>query len=391
MTSSDVRSRFPGLSDGWVRFDGPAGTLPVDTSVDAIADYMRSPKPANLGGEFAATKASDEVVATARATVARFLGAQADQVVFGPSTTNLMFAFTRALSRHWEPGDRIVCTQLDHDSNVSPWLLAARDVGATVEFLEVDPTDGTLDVEPLKELCADGRTRWVAISGASNLTGHAPDLARATAIAHEMGARILVDGVARVPHLPTNAAALGVDVLSTSPYKWYGPHAGVLVVRDNLLREVEPYRVRPADYDGPPRWETGTPQIELLAGITAAAEFMMETPLADEAERETRLLARLQEGLHEISGVTVHAPSVTPDRAPTVIFTVDGHSPEQVDRYLASRKIAVWHGDNYACELIDALGLRATGGAVRAGIVRYTTESDVDALLVALMELTKAN
>jgi len=366
-------------------------TEPALSDLDAIADYMRSPRPANLGGEFAATKASDEVVATARATVARFLGAEADQVVFGPSTTNLMFAFTRALSRHWEPGDRIVCTQLDHDSNVSPWLLAARDVGASVEFLEVDPTDGTLDVEPLKELCADGRTRWVAISGASNLTGHAPDLTRATAIAHEMGARILVDGVARVPHLPTNVAALGVDVLSTSPYKWYGPHAGVLVVRDNLLREVEPYRVRPADYDGPPRWETGTPQIELLAGITAAAEFMMETPLADEAEKETRLLARLQEGLHEISGVTVHAPSVTPDRAPTVIFTVAGHSPEDVDRYLASNKIAVWHGDNYACELIDALGLRATGGAVRAGIVRYTTESDVDALLAALVELTRAN
>ena len=388
MTSSDVRSRFPGLSDGWVRFDGPAGTLPVDTSVNAIADYMRSPKPANLGGEFAATKASDDVVAQARSTVARFLGAEADQVVFGPSTTNLMFAFTRALSRHWEPGDRIVCTQLDHDSNVSPWLWAARDVGATVEFLEVDPTDGTLDVEPLKDLCADGRTRWVAISGASNLTGHAPDLARATAIAHEMGARILVDGVARVPHLPTNVAELGVDVLSTSPYKWYGPHAGVLVVRDNLLREIEPYRVRPADYDGPPRWETGTPQIELLAGITAAAEFMMETPLADEAEKETRLLARLQEGMHEISGVTVHAPSVTPDRAPTVIFTVAGHSPEAVDRYLASKKIAVWHGDNYACELSDALGLRSTGGAVRAGIVRYTTEADVDTLLAALVELT---
>ena len=388
MTSSDVRSRFPGLSDGWVRFDGPAGTLPVDTSVNAIADYMRSPKPANLGGEFAATKASDDVVAQARSTVARFLGAEADQVVFGPSTTNLMFAFTRALSRHWEPGDRIVCTQLDHDSNVSPWLWAARDVGATVEFLEVDPTDGTLDVEPLKDLCADGRTRWVAISGASNLTGHAPDLARATAIAHEMGARILAEGVARVPHLPTNVAELGVDVLSTSPYKWYGPHAGVLVVRDNLLREIEPYRVRPADYDGPPRWETGTPQIELLAGITAAAEFMMETPLADEAEKETRLLARLQEGMHEISGVTVHAPSVTPDRAPTVIFTVAGHSPEAVDRYLASKKIAVWHGDNYACELIDALGLRSTGGAVRAGIVRYTTEADVDTLLASLVELT---
>ena len=389
MTSpTDVRSRFPGLSDGWVRFDGPAGTLPVDTSVAAIADYMRSPAPANLGGEFDASKASDAVVWDAREAVAGFVGAEAGEIVFGPSTTNLMFAFTRALSRTWEAGDRIVCTQLDHDSNVSPWLLAARDVGATVEMLEVDPVDGTLDVEPLKGLCSDGRTRWVAISGASNLTGHAPDLARAVAIAHEAGARILVDGVARVPHLPTDAAALGVDVLSTSPYKWYGPHAGVLAVRNNLLREIEPYRVRPADYDGPPRWETGTPQIELLAGVAAAARFMTATPLQEENERETRLLARLQEGLHDVPGVSVHGPSVTPDRAPTVVFTVAGHAPEAVDRYLASRRIAVWHGDNYACELVDALGLRAGGGLVRAGIVRYTTADDVDALLAALHDLT---
>ncbi len=388
MTAADVRSRFPGLSDGWVRLDGPAGTLPVDTCVDAIADYMRSPAPANLGGSFAASRASDAVVDRARQTVGRLVGAQPDEIVFGPSTTNLMFAFTRALSRSWEPGDRIVCTQLDHDSNVSPWLLAARDVGATVEMLEVDPVDGTLDVEPLKGLCADGRTRWVAISGASNLTGHAPDLARAAAIAHEHGARILVDGVARVPHLPTDAAALDLDVLSTSPYKWYGPHAGVLAVRHDLLRTVEPYRVRPADYDGPARWETGTPQIELLAGITAAAEFMLSTPVAQVSAHEIELLARLQGGLHDIPGVTVHGPSVTPDRAPTVVFTVAGHTPSQVDEFLASRRIAVWHGDNYACELIDALGLRATGGTVRAGIVRYTTADDVAALLVALTELT---
>ena len=388
MTSpSDIRSRFPGLSDGWVRFDGPAGTLPVDTSVAAIADYMHSPAPANLGGEFDASKASDAVVWDAREAVAGLIGAQADEIVFGPSTTNLMFAFTRALARTWDPGDRIVCTQLDHDSNVSPWLLAARDAGAVVEMLEVDPVDGTLDVEPLKGLCADGRTRWVAISGASNLTGHAPDLARAVAIAHEAGARVLVDGVARVPHLPTDAEALGVDVLSTSPYKWYGPHAGVLAVRNDLLRAIEPYRVRPADYDGPPRWETGTAQIELLAGIAAAARFMTDTPLAEENAHETRLLAQLQEGLHDVPGVTVHGPSVSPDRAPTVVFTVAGHSPLEVDRYLASRRIAVWHGDNYACELVDALGLRASGGLVRAGIVRYTTSDDVAALLAALHEL----
>ena len=391
MTSTaDLRSRFPGLSDGWVRLDGPAGTLPVDTCVDAIADYMRSSSPANLGGEFAASKQSDEVVDRARASVARLVGARPEEILFGPSTTNLLFSFTRALSQQWQPGDRIVCTQLDHDSNIAPWMLAARDVGATVELLPVDPVDGTLDVEPLTALCADGRTRWVAISGASNMTGHAPDLERAVAIAHEHGARILVDGVARVPHLPTDAAALGVDVLSTSPYKWYGPHAGALAVRGGLLQEVEPYRVRPADYVGPFRWETGTTQIEVLAGVTAAAEFMLSTSIAEEAERETRLLALLQEGLHELPGVTVHGPSVTPDRAPTVIFTVAGRSSEEVDRHLASRRIAVWHGDNYAKELVDALGLRAVGGPVRAGIVRYTTEDDVRALLDAVAELGAA-
>ena len=385
---TDVRSRFPGLSDGWVRFDGPAGTLPVDTCVDAIADYMRSPRVANLGGEFVASKESDAVVDGARAAIARLVNAQADEVVIGPSTTNLTFAFTRALAQHWKPGDRIVCTQLDHDSNISPWMLAARDAGATIEMLEVDPVDGTLDVEPLKGLCADGRTRWVAICGASNLTGHAPDLVRAVELAHEYGARIHVDGVARVPHLPTDVAALGVDSLSTSPYKWYGPHAGALIVRNNLLREVEPYRVRPADYDGPLRWEMGTSQVEVMAGITAAAEFMLETPIAEAGAVETRLLALLQEGLHDTPGVTVHGPSVTPDRAPTVVFTVAGHEPQAVAAYLATRKIAVWSGDNYAKELVDAFGLRASGGVVRAGIVRYNTADDVTALLEAVRELS---
>ncbi len=379
--------RFPGLSDDWIRFDGPAGTLPVDTCVDAIADYMRSPAPANLGGEFGASRRSDEVVERSRQAVARLVNAQADEVVFGPSTTNLLFAFTRALSREWAPGDRIVCTQLDHDSNVAPWLLAARDVGATVDFLKVDAADGTLDVEPLADLCSDGRTRWVAISGASNLTGYVPDLARATAIAHEAGARILVDGVARVPHLPTDVVALDVDALTTSPYKWYGPHCGALIVRNNMLRTVEPYRVRPADYDGPPRWETGTPQIELLAGVTAAAEFMLETSIADEAVAETALLAQLQEGLLSIPGVTVHGPAVTPDRAPTVAFTIDGRNSGDVARALAERRIAVWGGDNYAYELVNALGLRGRGGVVRAGVVRYTTADDVAALLAAVVEV----
>ena len=388
LTGEAVRHRFPGIAGGWARFDGPAGTLPVDTCTVAIADYMSSPAPANLGGAFLASQASDEVVTNARVATARLVGAEPEEIVFGPSTTNLMFAFTRALSQQWSAGDRIVCTQLDHDSNITPWVLAARDVGATVEMLPVDPVDGTLDVEPLSALCADGRTRWVALSGASNLTGFAPDIARAAAIAHEHGARILVDGVARVPHLPTNAAALNVDVLSTSPYKWYGPHAGVLAVRGGLLASIEPYRVRPADYVGPPRWETGTPQIELLAGITAAAEFMTESAIADVQAEETRLLALLQEGLHDLPGVVVHGPSVSTERAPTVIFTVTGMAPEEVAARLADERIAVWSGDNYACELIDALGLRAGGGAVRAGIVRYSSVDDVVRLLTAVANLS---
>ena len=173
----------------------------------------------------------------------------------------------------------------------------------------------------------------------------------------------------------------------SSPYKWYGPHAGALVVRHNLLREIEPYRVRPADYDGPARWETGTPQIELLAGIAAAAEFMLDSGVADVSRRETHLLELLQSGLSEVPGVTVRGPGVTPDRAPTVVFTVAGRSPSEVDAFLASRRIAVWHGDNYATELVDALGLRESGGLVRAGIVRYTTEDDIAALLAALTDL----
>lgn len=387
---TDARSRFPGLCDGWVRFDGPAGTLPVDTCVDAIADYMRSPDPANLDGAFEASHRSEAVVQRAREGVARLLNAAPDEVVFGPSTTNLMFAFTRAMAQTWEHGDRIVCTQLDHDSNISPWMLAARDVGASVELLEVDPVDGTLDVEPLKDLCADGRTRWVAISGASNLTGHAPDLQRATAIAHEAGAKILVDGVARVPHLPTDVAELDIDVLSTSPYKWYGPHAGALVVRKNLLREIEPYRVRPADYDGPPRWETGTAQIEVLAGVAAAVDFMLETPIAEASRAETRLLAELQSGLMSTDGIQVHGPPVAEHRAPTVVFTVDGRDSGEVASLLAERRIAVWSGHNYACELVDAFGLRERGGIVRAGITRYTSSADIQTLLSALAEIGPA-
>jgi cysteine desulfurase family protein (TIGR01976 family) len=380
-----LKHRFPGLVDGWVRLDGAGGTLVVDTAIEAMTDFLRSPASSNLGGDFAASRACGELVDRARAAVAGLVGARADQVVFGPNSTTLVMAYTRALGRLLQPGDQIVCTQLDHDSNITPWSLMAADVGAEVVMWPLDPSRG-LDTDVLASLLDGGRVRWVAISGASNLTGAVPPIAEIVAAAHGHGARVHLDAVARVPHLPTHHAALGVDSLVSSSYKWFGPHAGALVLSDDLLATVEPYRVRPADYGGVRGFETGTPSFEDFAGVVAAAEFMAETN-ASSAGAEEAMLARLERGLDDLRGVTTYAPPPASERAPTAIFTVEGHRPEAVAAHLADHEIAVWAGHCYAVELIDALGLTAGGGAVRASIVRYNDEPDIDRLLESLAGL----
>jgi cysteine desulfurase family protein (TIGR01976 family) len=388
----NVRDRFPGLSDGWVRFDGPAGTLPVDRAIDAMHAYLCSAAPANVGGAFDASIATGAMVDDVRAQVGTLLGCDAEQVIFGASATALMFAYTRALARTWRGSERIVCTQLDHDSNVTPWVDAAHEAGASVTMVPVDPRDGTLDLADVERELRAGDVAWVALSGASNLTGFAPDLAAAARLAHDAGARLHVDAVARVPHLPVDVHGLAVDSLVTSPYKWYGPHAGVLVLHPDLLRGVEPYRVRPADYDGPDRWETGTKSFETIAGTGGAAAFMLEQPWPAVMDAEAALLRRLEDGLRSIRGVTSYGPAraARGERAPTTIFNVGDLAPSAVAAMLAERRIAVWSGDNYACELVDALGLRARGGVVRAGVVRHTTVDDVDALLAAVTDIAKS-
>jgi selenocysteine lyase/cysteine desulfurase len=269
-------------------------------------------------------------------------------------------------------------------------VLAARDAGASVTTLPVDPHDGSLDLADLERELAAGGTAWVALTGASNLSGWAPDLRAALELTHAAGARLHVDAVARAPHLPTDVNGWGIDSLVTSPYKWYGPHAGVLVLQPELLHGVEPYRVRPADYDGPERWETGTGQFEVMAGVGGAARFMNEEPFATVTAQEAELLQRLEDGLRAIPGVTVYGPRAAEGRAPTTIFNVGEHAPLEVAATLARRRIAVWSGDNYACELIDALGLRERGGVVRAGVVRHTNTDDVDALVGAVGEIATA-
>ncbi|MDQ1519951.1 MAG: hypothetical protein QOI55_1024 [Actinomycetota bacterium] len=373
-----------------MRLDGPAGTLPVDTSIDAMHAYLCSSAPANTGGRFEASMRTTAMVDEVRSSVGRLLGTAGSQVIFGASATALMFAYTRALARQWRGSERIgrvVCTQLDHDSNVTPWVSAAEDTGAEVTTIPVDPADGTLDLADLERALNGGNVAWVALCGASNLTGVAPDLRAAASMTHDAGARLHVDAVARVPHLPVDVNDWGIDSLVTSPYKWYGPHAGILVLQPDLLRDVEPYRVRPADYEGPERWESGTKAFETIAGIGGAAAFMAEHPWDAVHATETALLERLENGLRAIPGVTVYGPRSTAGRAPTTIFNLGSRAPGWVAGALAERRIAVWSGDNYACDLIDALGLRERGGAVRAGIVRHTTADDVDALLAALTDL----
>jgi cysteine desulfurase family protein (TIGR01976 family) len=381
---TEFRDRFPGIGEDWARFDGPAGTQMVDTAIDAVADFLRSGENANNHGEFAASVACTELVHDARQCVARLLGADPEGIAFGANMTTLNFALTRALARTWTPGDEIVGTRLDHDANITPWQLAADDVGAVLRLAEFDTETGRLDPAAVAALIGP-RTRWVAVTGASNALGTMPDLAAIVASAHAAGARVLVDGVHLVPHVAVDLAVLGCDAFLTSPYKWYGPHSGVLWLAPDLRDSLPAYKVRPAPDDAPGRWETGTTSFEAVAGIRAAAAFLLETGMDTIGRHEQDLFARLLDSLLEFDHVTVHGPRERTDRTPTVSFTVRGHAPDAVAAHLAGRSVAVWSGNYYAVETMAALGL--TRGAVRAGVSCYTSDRDVDRLLAAVADL----
>jgi cysteine desulfurase family protein (TIGR01976 family) len=380
-----MRERFPGIGDDWARFDGPAGTQMVDSAIDATADFLRSGDNANNHGVFAASIACTGLVADARRCVARLLGADPGGIVFGANMTTLNFALTRALAREWSVGDEIVGTRLDHDANVTPWQLAADDAGAVLRLAEFDPMTGRLDPEAVITLIGP-RTRWVAITGASNALGTMPDLAPVVAAAHAAGARVLVDGVHLVPHAAVDLAALGCDAFLTSPYKWYGPHAGVLWLAPDLRDSLPVYKVRPAPAAAPGRWETGTTAFEAVAGIRAAAAFLLEVGMDVIGRHETDRFTALLDELLDLDHVTVHGPRDLASRTPTVSFTVAGHHPDEVAAHLATRRIAVWSGNYYAVETMAALGL-TDGGAVRAGVSCYTSETDVSRFVAAVAEL----
>ena len=379
---NDLRSRFPGLGDGWARFDGAAGTQVVDSAIAATEAWQRSGNNANVHGAFPAADACDALVVEARATMGRLLGASAEGMVIGPSTTSNLMGITRAAARDLRPGDEIVCTELDHDANIAPWLLAAADAGASVKMARVDPNTARLASSSVIDLLTN-RTRWVAVTGASNAVGVMPDLPAITSAAHSSGALVAVDGVHLTPHQVIDIEAIGCDLYCASAYKWYGPHLAITWVRPELLDRLEAYKVRPADNHGPRQFELGTPLFEALAGLVAAAEFLSEQHSTGLIKREAATFARLLGGLQEIDGVQLVGPHDGADRAPTLGFLVDGQTPAQTAAALAGCEIAVWDGHNYAVELMKALGL-GDAGVVRAGVVAYIDDEDVDRLLEAV-------
>src|SRR5581483_7218099 len=386
---SGYRDCFPGLAGDWARFDGPAGTQMVDVAIDATAAFSRSGANANSHGFFDAAREVDALMDRARTSVGVLLGGDPAGVVFGPSTTNLLFGLTRAIARQLQPGDEIVVTQLDHDANVTPWRLAASDAGASVTTAKIDAATGTLPVDAVASLVTS-RTRWVAVTGASNAIGTIPDVAAIANAVHEAGARLLVDGVHLAPHRHIDVGALGCDALATSSYKWYGPHAAALWIEPSLLESLDAYRVRPAPSTGPGKFETGTPAFETIAGVDAAARFVTDVGLAAIRAAEEAVFAPLFEGLQSDDGVEVYGLPSLEGRTPTVAFNVRGQTADEVARALARDRIAVWSGDYYAVEIMAALGLDTRGGAVRAGVSSYNTPDDVDRLLASVRALTRS-
>jgi cysteine desulfurase family protein (TIGR01976 family) len=377
------RDRFPGLRDGWARLDGPAGTQMVDSAIEAMDGWMRSGSNANHGGVFKAAHETDELVEQTRTAVGALLGGDPGSVAFGPSMTDMTMRFAGAACRELGPGDEVVCTRLDHDANVRPWVIHAERNGASVRFADPDPDTLELPAAAVEAVLTD-RTRWLAVTAASNAVGSVPDLPGIIAAAHAAGTRVYVDAVHAAPHRRLDVEALGCDALACSAYKWFGPHIGILWGRRELLEELTPDKLKPSPDTVPDRWELGTLPFESLAGVRAAADYMLSTDWDDVRAHEQQLLAAALNGLGAMDHVTVYGAAR--DRAPTLMFNVAGRTADEVAVALAEREIAVWQGNYYAWELERHLGL-APHGAVRAGFVHYNDEADAERLLAAVADL----
>lgn len=398
----EIRAQFPALAVGSrIYLDGPGGTQMCAPAITAMLRHLES-GTANLGGAFRTSVETGALSDAAHAAMADLLGAAAEDIAFGPNMTSLTLSVSRALARDWREGDEIVVTRLDHDANVAPWLLAAADRGVTVRWLDFDPDSRALRLDMLSALLGP-RTRLVAVGGASNAIGTLNDIATISAIVKGQSDAILfVDAVQSVPHIVTDVAALGCDLLVCSPYKFFGPHQGVLWGRAELLEQLRAYKVRPAaDRPAARAFETGTPSFEAQAAVigtidyfeTCGARFApnaatriqrLRSAFAAFHAYEEQLSQRLLDGLRAIEAVKLWGPPTIAGRVPTFGITIANRHPDRVAEALARRDIFAWSGHFYAVEVIARLGLAESGGLLRLGLCHYNTAEEVDRTLDAL-------
>ncbi len=401
------RDQFPALSreiNGHraIYFDGPAGSQVPTRVVEAVGHYLRTMN-ANHGGLFRTAEESDRMLDEAHRALADLVGTDdPETVAFGANMTNLTFALSRALARTWQPGDEVIVTRLDHDANVTPWVLAARDAQATVRHIEIRQPECMLDLDDLAAKLSK-KTRLVAVACASNAAGSINPVQRIVQMAHDVGALVFLDAVHYAPHGLMEVDRWGCDFLACSAYKFFGPHVGVLWGRRELLEDLPAYKLRPAPDSLPGRWMTGTQSHEGIAGALAAVEYLadlgrklqpeatdrrtaLEAAYQGIGQYEGRLAARLIEGLVELPDVKVWGitdPSRFDERVPTLAITHRRLTPDQLARRLGQEGIFVWHGNFYALPLTEALGLEPDG-MVRIGLLHYNTEEEVQRLLSVL-------
>ncbi|HZZ00881.1 MAG TPA: cysteine desulfurase-like protein [Candidatus Baltobacteraceae bacterium] len=402
-----VRQAFPALAirDGnrpRVYLDNPAGTQVPETVADAIRRCLIETN-ANLGGYFTTSIAAGGIVADGYRAAADLLGAACErEIVVGPSMTALTFNLSRSLAHRIEPGDEIVVTKMDHDGNIAPWLAIAQERGAVVRWVPFDRSTWRIERAALADVLS-AKTRVVALNYASNLTGSINDVAALCKLVRDAGALSYVDAVQFAPHGFVDVAALGCDFLACSPYKFFGPHLGIVWGREELLQRLHPYKVRPQADDSPAKFETGTPQIELFAGLTATVDYLawLGAQTGASGNRRNRIRAafeatvayeailarRLIDGLQRFDGISICGltdPSDARSRVPTVSFTHARIASADVARAIARENVFVWSGHNFALEVVRSLGISEEDGVVRIGAAHYNTLEEIDTALDAL-------
>ena len=409
-----VRQQFPALDRPAVFLDNPAGTQISKQSLDRINRYLLDHN-ANHEGMFETSRLSDEVLHEAHAAMADFLNAsRPEEIVFGNNMTTLTMHMSRSLARTLQAGDNILVTRLDHDANISPWMLIAEDKGCNLIWVDIDVEQGTLDLDDFAR-ALDRKPKIAAFGYASNLLGTINPVRKLTKMAHEAGALVYIDAVQYAPHGPIDVQDLDCDFLVCSAYKFFGPHAGALYGKYDLLNELKAYKVRPASDEPPYKFETGTQNHEGIAGVLGALEYFewvasqfggdqtqwkesgfsgrrlaykqaMSALQASEAELSRALI----EAVESVPGTRIHGVTDLArleERVPTVSFTLAGKDPAQIAEALGRKGFYVWNGHNYALAIVERLGLLESGGMIRVGPVHYNTLDEIHRFQEALLQV----